>query len=322
MKHPPAGQAANPRRLVDTGKPPQADHRWLQISFDVPSQSAPTFSELLSDAGALAVTLKDAGNEPVLEPAPGTTPLWTCTRVVGLFDANVDAASLLEHLQSLQAEAGLPPHRIDHLPEQAWERLCMDEFKPMRFGSRLWVYPSWAIPPSSDAVSVRLDPGLAFGTGAHATTALCLEWLEGLPLQGRQLIDYGCGSGILAIAALKLGASRAWAVDTDPQALQATRRNAAENQVNGRLVATAPDKLAGITADVLVANILAEPLIELAPVFADHLSAGAWLGVSGLLRHQAARVSSGYRRWFDLDERVDRDEWCLLTGHRRGEGSH
>ena len=192
----------------------------------------------------------------------------------------------------------------------------MDEFQPRRFGKRLWVCPSWTDPPRGDAVSVRLDPGLGFGTGSHPTTALCLEWLDGLSLAGRQLIDYGCGSGILAIAALKLGASRVWAVDTDPQALQATRRNAAENGVENRLVVAAPENFRGATAEILVANILANPLVDLASTFAGYLTPGARIGVSGLLAEQASLVSAGYRPWFALGQPVYRDDWCLLTGRR------
>lgn len=294
---------------------------WLQISFEIPLQFAPAFSDLLSDAGALAVTLRDAGDEPLLEPPPGTTPLWTTTRVVGLFADDVDAASMFDRLRSMGAGDPLPPHQIERLEDQPWQRLCMDEFQPMRFGDQLWVCPSWTVPPVPEAVNVRLDPGLAFGTGAHPTTALCLDWLAGLPLHGLQLIDYGCGSGILAIAALKLGASRVWAVDTDLQALEAARRNARENGVDDRLITAPPDKLTDTTAEVLVANILAGPIIELAATFAGHVSTGARIGLSGLLRDQAALVRDSYRRWFDMGPGVYRDDWCLLTGHRLDEGS-
>ena len=292
---------------------------WLQISFEIPPQSAPAFSSLLSDAGALAVTLRDAGDEPVLEPPPGTTPLWSNTRVVGLFAGDVDAALMLDRLRSMQDGEALPPHQVEHLEDRPWQRVCMDEFRPMRFGRRLWVCPSWTTPPEPEAVSVRLDPGLAFGTGSHPTTALCLEWLESLPLSGLRLIDYGCGSGILAIAALKLGASRVWAVDTDPQALEATHRNAAVNGVEERLVTALPGQLESATAQVLVANILAGPIIELAPVFAEHLPAGARIGLSGILQEQAPRVLDSYLHWFDMRQNVLREGWCLLAGWRLDE---
>ena len=265
------------------------------------------------------MTLQDAGDEPVLEPRPGTTPLWSTTRVVGLFAGDLDAAAMLNRLRSMQAGETLPPHQIERLEDRPWQRVCMDQFQPMRFGGRLWVCPSWAEPPDPDAVSVRLDPGLAFGTDSHPTTALCLEWLEELPLNGVELIDYGCGSGILAIAALKLGASRVWAVDTDPQALQAARRNAAENGVDERLVTALPDRLQGATAQVLVANILAGPIIELAPVFAEHLTDGARIGLSGILQEQADPVLARYQRWFEMRENVLREGWCLLTGQRLAE---
>lgn len=290
---------------------------WLQISFEISPDSASGLSDLLTEAGALAVTLQDAGDEPVLEPAPGSTPLWSTTRVVGLFAGDVKAESVLDRLRGMGADYALPPHRVEHLEDQPWQRLCMDDFRPMRFGERLWVCPSWTIPPHPEAVSVRLDPGLAFGTGTHPTTALCLEWLEGLPLRGLQLVDYGCGSGILAIAGLKLGARKAWAVDTDPQALEATRCNAVENGVHKRLLTAAPHELEAVTAEVLVANILASPIVDLAPTFAAHVSCGGRIGLSGVLRDQAALVSDSYQPWFEMHRTVYRDDWCLLTGRRR-----
>ncbi len=292
---------------------------WLQISFEVSPDSASGVSDLLTEAGALAVTLQDAGDEPVLEPAPGATPLWPTTRVVGLFAGDVNAESVLDRLRGMGVDHALPPHRVEHLEDQPWQRLCMDEFRPMRFGERLWVCPSWTVPPQPEAVSVRLDPGLAFGTGTHPTTALCLEWLAELPLGGLQLLDYGCGSGILAIAGLKLGACRAWAVDTDPQALEATRRNAVENGVHEQLITVPPRKLEAVTTEVLVANILAGPIVDLAPMFATHVSRGGRIGLSGVLGDQAAPVRDCYQRWFEMNPTVYRDDWCLLTGQRRAE---
>ncbi len=293
---------------------------WLQISFEISCDSAPALSNLLTDAGALAVTLLDAGDEPVLEPAPGATPLWTKTRVVGLFASEVNAASVLDRLRIMHAGDALPPHKIEHLEDQPGQRLCRDEVRPMRFGERLWVYPSWAAPPQPQAVNVRLDPGLAFGTGTHPTTALCLEWLGELPLRGLQLLDYGCGSGILAIAGLKLGARRAWAVDTDPQALEATRRNATENGVLKRLITVPPGGLQAVIVEVLVANILAGPVIDLAPAFARYVSRGGRIGLSGVLRDQAMLVRERYQSWFDMNQTVYREDWCLLTGRRGNAG--
>ncbi len=292
---------------------------WLQISFEISPDSAPELSDLLAEAGALAVTLQDAGDAPVLEPAPGATPLWPTTRVVGLFASEVTAESVLNRLRSKGADYALATLRVEHLEDQPWQRLCMDDFRPMQFGKRLWVCPSWTDPPQPEAISVRLDPGLAFGTGTHPTTALCLEWLEGLPLRGLQLLDYGCGSGILAIAGLQLGARRVWAVDRDPQALEATRRNAAENGVHERLITRAPHKLEAVTTEVLVANILAGPIMDLATTFASHVSWGGRIGLSGVLRDQAALVNESYRPWFEMYQPVYREDWCLLTGHRRAE---
>ncbi len=295
---------------------PPRSMAWLQLNFDAPPQDAPLLSEHLSDAGALAVTLSDAGDEPIFEPGPGATPLWRSTRVVALFEPGRAPETLLHDLRLRVAPADLPPCRVERLEDQDWERAWMSRFQPMRFGHRLWICPSWAEPPAPEAVTLRLDPGLAFGTGSHPTTALCLEWLDGADLRGCRVIDYGCGSGVLGIAALLLGAERVWAVDNDPQALTATRSNAESNAVARHLSVHLPDELPPLQADLLLANILARPLIDLAPAMARHLAPGGGLVLSGILRSQASEVTAAYAPWFPDFVRRDRDDWCCLAGSR------
>jgi ribosomal protein L11 methyltransferase len=202
-----------------------------------------------------------------------------------------------------------------------WEREWLKDFHPMRFGQRLWICPGGQRPALDPAAAapclIELDPGLAFGTGTHPTTALCLEWLDGATLQDRFVVDYGCGSGVLAIAALKLGACAALAIDIDPQALLATRENAARNDVSERLIVGGPDEAQRAPAEVLLANILAEPLLELAPALAERVAAGGAVVLSGILQRQAAPVASRYAAWFDMRPATVRDDWALLYGVRR-----
>jgi ribosomal protein L11 methyltransferase len=294
---------------------------WTQITFETSSERVPALSELLDELGAQAVTLQDAGDQPIFEPPPGETPLWQATQIVALFGPDTDTSSVLDRLQGCVAPGPLPPHRVEQLADQAWERVCMDEFRPMPFGRRLWVCPSWSDAPAPPAVTVSLDPGLAFGTGSHPTTALCLAWLDGASVEGAQIVDYGCGSGILAIAALRLGARRAWAVDTDPQAWAATLENAGKNGVAERLHVCAPSELPLIEADILVANILARPLIELAPSLAAHVRVGGAIALSGILEEQASTIAAAYQPWFVTDAPALRDKWIRITGRRKPERS-
>jgi len=295
---------------------------WIQMKLDIPPTLAGAYEDLLLAAGACAVTLVDAADQPLFEPALGTTPLWDTTRIVGLFDADSDIAAI--QLQIAAAHSALAPElplaqaKFEILEDKDWEREWMDSFHPMRFGRRLWVCPSWRAVPDPDAANLMLDPGLAFGTGTHPTTALCLEWLDGLELDGATLIDYGCGSGILGIAALLLGASRLIATDIDPQALQATGANAERNRIDpARLTLCYPNRMPAEPADVLVANILAGPLQELAPTLQALVKPGGRLALSGILDAQAAAVVDAYQPWFALEPVVTRDEWVRISGTRR-----
>jgi len=280
---------------------------WIQLKFDVTSGDAERFSELLSATGALSVTLQDAADQPLLEPEPGSMPLWNAIRITGLYQEHSDPEEILASLRmALQGEQ-LPACQVERLADQVWERVWMERFKPMRFGQRLWICPSWADIDEPGAVVLRLDPGLAFGTGTHETTAMCLEWLDGAELRDRNCLDFGCGSGILAIAAARLGAARVCAVDIDAQALLATRENARSNQVLDKLSISSPDALEGGLFDVVIANILAGPLANLAADIAARVCGGGHLVMSGILSTQAEEVQAAYSAWFDFEAVIQRN---------------
>ena len=294
---------------------------WQQFVMNLETLNPASVEEILIRHGAQSVTFSDAGDKPVLEPGPGETPLWSSTCITGLFEAGADMAGLMSDLRASLELDELPEHRLETLADRDWEREWLRDFGPMRFGERLWVCPTGSQPDEEDAVIVRLDPGLAFGTGTHATTAMCLEWLGSLDLQGTTLLDCGCGSGVLAIAALKLGCDSAHAMDIDPQAVLATRRNAERNGVEERLTVTgSKDDIEG-RFDVVVANILAGPLAELAADIVQHLAPGGLLGLSGILSEQAADVRAAYAPWIDFDEPEYREQggqtWTRLTGRKR-----
>ena len=277
--------------------------------------------EVFARHGASAITFTDAGDRPVLEPAPGEAPLWQDTRISGLFAPEADFAALRADLLQTLDIVALPAHEIQDLGDRAWEREWLKDFAPMRFGSRLWICPGDSEPQNGDdAVIVRLDPGLAFGTGTHATTSLCLEWLDGLKLHDASILDYGCGSGVLAIAALKLGARSATGCDIDPQAIRATLENAERNGVGDRLAASLATDLPDGQFDVVVANILAGPLAELAATITGHLESGRLLALSGILGEQVEDVQAAYRHRIEFDQPVYREQggqtWALLTGRR------
>lgn len=286
---------------------------WIQLKADTTQDRAETLSNLLLELGAVSVTFEDPEDVPLYEPAPGETPLWANTRVVGLFDDQFDTCQLLGCWPSDL------PFQLEQLEDKPWERVWMDQFQPLRFGQKLWICPSWLPEPDPDAINILLDPGLAFGTGHHPTTALCLEWLDGAALQQQQVIDYGCGSGILAIAALKLGASHALGIDIDPQALTASRDNAQRNGIADSALSLAlPKQDPQTQADLLVANILSGPLIELAPLLAPRVKTDGQILLSGILAEQAESVQTAYLTWFDMEPPVIRDGWVRLTGRKRG----
>ena len=291
---------------------------WLELSLIVAAAQQSEIETALDDVGALSVTLLDAEDHPIFEPGPGETPLWPQIAMSALFDEGTDRVGLVHALTELVPD--LAPERIGFRPveDQDWTRVWMDQFQPMRFGRRLWIYP-WTIEPPADdpdAVVVRLDPGLAFGTGTHPTTALCLEWLDSIDLAGKTVIDYGCGSGVLAIAALKLGAAHVVGVDNDPQALEASRANAERNEVAGELELMMPDGFADRAADVLVANILAGPLGELAPRFAACVAPGGVMALSGILMGQHQELCVRYATWFDSLATAFREDWARISGRR------
>ncbi len=289
---------------------------WIQIRINATEKTANKVSNMLSGRGAQAVTYMDAEDKPVFEPLPGETLLWDDTVVVGLFDAETDPAPIIDFLKKFYRKDLV--YKVEQLEDKDWVREWMDSFHPMRFGNRLWICPSWRDVPDPTAVNVMLDPGLAFGTGTHPTTALCLEWLDGQDLTGKTVIDFGCGSGILALAALKLGAKEVIGIDIDPQALQASRDNAERNGVADRLSVYLPqDQPAGLTADVVVANILAGPLKELSPIISGLVRPGGRLALSGILETQAEGLNQVYDQWFDMAEPVFREEWARLNGSKR-----
>lgn len=296
---------------------------FLELSLTVRAEQQPHAEQALDDLGALSLTLRDAEAETpdeqaIFEPGVGELPLWPTITLNALFEADADRRGLVAALGELLP--WLEPDQIElrDVADQDWERAWMDQFKPMPFGRRLWIYP-WNIEPPADenAVVVRLDPGLAFGSGSHPTTALCLEWLDGLDLRGQRVIDYGCGSGILAIAALKLGAATAIGVDNDPQALIASSDNAERNTVADRLALFLPQDLQADPADVFIANILAGPLGQLAPVFAAASRPGAPFAISGILQGQQDELLQRYAEWFDELSVATREDWVRISGRRR-----
>lgn len=289
----------------------------VQLSLDVKASQCEQLTELVEAAGAISVSYLDPGGEPVLEPALGTTPLWSQVRLLALFQGWPDPERL--YLSVCTALDGEPPAQWELVPleQRQWERAWLDHYHPMHFGGRLWVVPTSAEPPEPEAVNLRLDPGLAFGTGTHATTALCLRWLAQAELRDTTVIDFGCGSGILGIASLLLGAQQAYGIDNDPQALLASRANAGRNGVAERFTLWLPEAMQAVSADVVVANILAGVLVELREVILPLLRPGGWIVLSGILERQQAEVEAAYADAVDWQPAQHDDGWVLLVGRRR-----
>lgn len=298
---------------------------YLELSFDLAGPDPGRAESACFDRGALCVTLVDAhdtggsdgASGAVLEPRPGEVRLWPRTRLSALFAAEVaDAALIVALARALELEPA--QLRTRALADRIWEREWLRDFHALRFGRRLWVCPSHETVAQPDAVTVRLDPGLAFGTGTHASTALCLEWLDGAALAERRVIDYGSGSGVLAVAALRLGARCVHAFDIDPQALAATRENAARNGVADRLVSCETEAQLPPECDALLANIVSETLLALAPALAARVAAGGSLLLSGILAGQEAEVTARFSAWFDMTRFARREGWAALHGARHG----
>jgi ribosomal protein L11 methyltransferase len=289
---------------------------WLQLKCSTRPQHVDALSEWLTAQGALSVTYEDAADQPLYEPPPGETPLWQHTVVTGLFEASVDVEALRRALQQ-DAATHVEHVRIEILEDKDWVREWMSRYQPMQFGESLWIVPSHHTPPDPTAVNILLDPGLAFGTGTHPTTAMCLRWLANHPPRDQWVVDYGCGSGILAIAAAKLGARHVIAVDNDPQALLATARNAEHNQVAANIECRDVNPPLQAQCDTLLANILAGPLISLASRFAEMVRPGGNIVLSGILAEQADGVRTAYDAWFAFQQTFQQDDWVLLNATRK-----
>jgi len=289
---------------------------YLALSFELRGLDAARAEDACLALGAQAITFSDVHDDAVLEPGVGEVRLWPATRLQALYPADADVAGLSA---ALEHELGLGTDRIEtrHLAGRAWEREWLRDFHARRFGSRLWVCPTHELVHEPGAIVVRLDPGLAFGTGTHPSTALCLEWLDAHLPAGASVIDYGCGSGVLAIAAALVGAARVDAFDIDPQALLATADNAHANGIGPRLVVHTDASRLPERADVLVANILARTLCELAGDFAARLAPGGTILLAGILAEQAEAVACVYASWFDIARCGERDGWVALAGARK-----
>ena len=290
---------------------------WIQINTVVEESVAEALSDAFMEANAASVTFEDAKDQPIFEPEIGTTPIWSNTKVIGLFDAEVDSQAIIKLLTSLVPQVTAEQFKVEQLEDKDWVRAWMDNFKPMQFGERLWIVPTWCETPQPNAVNLILDPGLAFGTGTHPTTSLCLSWLDAQELNNKTVIDYGCGSGILAIAAKKLGAHNVMGTDIDPQAISASIENAKRNHTN--IPFALVKSFDSQPVDLVIANILAGPLKELAPEFKRLLKPGASLVLSGLLANQADGLISHYQNHgIKLTQFESLEEWGLLAGKYEG----
>ena len=288
---------------------------WLNAQIEIDAAHIEAVEAALLRVGALSIELSDAGDEAILEPAPGETPLWRRIRLNALFDSTVDKITIQLALATTNAADPLPPMSFSPVENADWVARLREELQPLHFGRDLWICPPGKPCPDPNGTIITMEPGLAFGTGTHQTTALCLGWLADRPIDNRDVLDYGCGSGILSIASLALGARRVTAVDIDPQAVRATRANAARNPGNEHLTVMLPDELANSqTFDILLANILSGTLIDLAPSLRGHCHAGTTIALSGILTQQAESVTAAFRDWVEFAQPIQHDGWVLLTG--------
>lgn len=291
---------------------------WQEITFELESAKVAEYEDALLFLGALSITLRDAAEQPLLEPGPGETPVWDRALLTAMFDGEVEPSEIVQQLKELLQLSSVPAYHAGELEDREWRRAWMDYFRPMQFGHRLWICPSgYERPQQADAVIVDLDPGLAFGTGSHPTTALCMQWLDAHDLQGKVMVDFGCGSGILAIAAARLGAEVVYAIDNDPQALQATRDNALLNHVDAIVQVREAKDIASASVDIVIANILLEPLLALKHEFHRMLKPSAQLVLSGLLVEQQQILEDAYGELFVFNACEPMQEWLRLDATRR-----
>lgn len=290
---------------------------WHQVSIISGATLAPDISDFLSELGAVSVTFMSATEKPVYEPNVGETKIWEQTKTIALFELEASPEIIKTLLTQKFAEKALHHWTAEVLQDQSWERAWMEHFRPMQFAERLWVYPSGQQQSKPDTVSLILDPGLAFGSGTHPTTALCLEWLAEHDVTGKTVIDFGCGSGILAVAAVLLGAKEAHAIDIDPQALTATQDNAKKNKVAAKIKTYLPKEFTPFAADITLANILAKPLIELSANINALVKHQGQLILSGILKEQAGSVSAAYQKNFTIKTPVIQGDWCRLEGLKK-----
>lgn len=297
-----------------------ADAAWQELHFTARKDQVQVLEEWLFERGALSVTLEDDADQPLLEPGPGETPLWDVVRVTALYVGDQDITPILGEIPpNLITSASRAPVPV---ADREWARVWENEFHPLQMGERLWICPSWTPPPDPDAINILLDPGLAFGTGTHPTTAMCLRSMDADLGSGARVVDYGCGSGILGIAAVRLGATAALGVDNDPQAITASLNNAARNHVPREAfsVVLPEDELVSSwrgAATWVVANILAGPLVVLAPVLTSLMTPGGRLLLAGLLADQAEEVIKAYAPTVDLVIADQQEGWVLLSGNKR-----
>jgi ribosomal protein L11 methyltransferase len=290
---------------------------WHQITVITNENLAPRIADFFDNLGAVSVTYMDAEDEPVYEPAIGETKIWSNTEVIALYEMEAEPAMIKTRLYSQFEAEQFHDYRHEIVEDQEWERAWMEFYKPMKFADKLWVCPTDQEQHESGTVCLTLDPGLAFGTGTHPTTALCLEWLASHDLTGKTVIDYGCGSGILAVAAILLNAKYAHAVDIDPQAITATQSNALKNQVQDKIACYLPEQFTPFQTDIVLANILAKPLIDMAEQISSLVAPGSQLVLSGILHEQAKSVMDAYQEYITFNAPVQQEDWIRLEGVKR-----
>lgn len=296
---------------------------WIQAIIEVPSEQTTELEDLLMAIGAQAVTMRDATDQPIYEPKIGTTPLWSTVTLIALFDAEQPLELQMKQLAALyieEYEQPFPQYKLELVEDKDWVREWMDQFKPMPFGERLWICPSWLEPEDPNAINLKLDPGLAFGTGTHPTTSMCLKWLDTADIENKTIFDFGCGSGILGIAAMLLGAKSLVGIDIDPQAVLASNENTERNNVDESKVSFhLPEDAPSVKTEVVLANILAGPLVELKDSILSYLLPGGQLVLSGILASQAQNVTQAYEQHCTITSIEEDDGWVRIHAQMNAE---